>query len=144
METTILWCRSLSTGREFPVAQLSADTDTATNDLVSLTSTEKPEILVTTLTANEYKSGNEGLLNCEARINKELGRSDLRVAFLVRTEEMSPPAKGLSFREFKKRYKPALLFYRDLLTGSGEATVVREETEREFCASGGMLVRHEV
>ena len=36
----IAWCRSRSDGREFPIAQFSADTDMVTNGWASLTTAE--------------------------------------------------------------------------------------------------------
>jgi len=135
---TILWCRSSQTGKEFPIVQFSGDTDMATDGLVSLTSTSKPEVFVTTVTAEEYNADKKGTLKCEERVNRELSRIDLRVNFHVRIESASPPT-GTSFQEFRKLFKPPMLFYRDIFSESGEAAVVKEETVDSFRSSGGVL-----
>jgi len=137
---TINWCRSSTTGREFPVVVLSADTDMITAGLFSLTSVEKREVVIAELTADEYNSGKEGMINFENRINRELGRNDLRFTCIARVEE-SVKAKGLSFKSFTRSYKPPILYYRDIFDRSGEATVVRKETENAFVAAGGRILK---
>ena len=52
---TILWLESQATKKRFPIVQFSGDTDMATMGWESLTSTERPEIVVTQRTADEYR-----------------------------------------------------------------------------------------
>ena len=46
---TILWLQSQATSKRFPIVQFSGDTDMVTQGWVSLTSIERPEIVVTRL-----------------------------------------------------------------------------------------------
>lgn len=136
MDISILWCRSLTSGREFPIAQFSADTDMATDGWASLTSVKRPEVIVTMGQPEESGGDAPALQRLESRINEALHRTDLRAAALVRVQDT--PSTPMSFQEFRKVYRRPTLFFRDIFGGDGEAAVVREVTLEEFQKAGGV------
>ncbi|MDR3418745.1 MAG: hypothetical protein P4L83_21435 [Nevskia sp.] len=143
---TILWLKSESTGRQFLVVLFSADTDMATAGWVAFTSLEKHEIVVTELTAEEYRAtanGSSGYLQAEKRINAALGRTDLKCPWIVRAEDAGPGGKGLSFQEFRKVYRPPIIYYRDIFQSDAVDAVAQEVSRvslRQFEQAGGKLV----
>jgi hypothetical protein len=121
---TILWLKSRSTGRRFPVVLFSADTDMPTEGWVCLSSTRHAEVVVTQLTAAEYEAGGspaEAYAEVERRVNRALGRDDLKCSWVVRVEEMGPSGAGMSFQDFLKVYRPPKVWYRDIFDPAGEA-----------------------
>jgi hypothetical protein len=136
MDLSVLWCRS-KTGKDFPVGQLSADTDLVTNELVCLTSVDGAEIVVTKLTEHEYNS--DDMQACEQRVNKQLGRADLRIVPLAQVSGAGA-ATGKTFQTYLANYKSPTLFFRDILAGVGDAQVVREQTASEYKSAGGKIV----
>jgi hypothetical protein len=118
----ILWCRSAKTGRRFPLAQFSADVDYATEGMVSLTSIEKPEVVIAELTGEEMLMGNAGAGACEVRVNRRLGRTDLRIPSLLRVVGRDD------------------LYFSDILSGEGEARVVRKVSRAKFKKEGGSVL----
>ncbi|WP_322629468.1 hypothetical protein [Halothiobacillus sp.] len=140
---TILWLKSESTGKQFPVVLFSADTDMATAGWVTLTSIEKYEVVVSELTAEEYRAtanGSSGYLQVEKRINAALGRADLKCPWFVRAEESGPSGKNLSFQEFKKVYRPPAIYYRDIFQPDAVAVEVSRVSLSQFEQAGGKLV----
>lgn len=142
---TILWLTSESTGKRFPIAQFSGDTDMVTMGWVSLTSVENHDIVVTTLTDDELRdtmSASGGYLRLEARINALLGRTDLASCWL--TEVVEPTydvdIATLSFQEFRKLHRPPRLFYRDIYSPDGRASVEQEVSRRTFERQGGKVL----
>jgi len=140
---TILWLESHSTGRRFPTVLFSADTDMATAGWESLTSISRHEVVVTQLTAEEFRATARDpstYVQVENRVNATLGRDDLRVPWLVRVEERGPQGAGLSFQEFRKVYRPPRLLYRDILALDSLAEEQSRVSREEFEGSGGRLV----
>jgi hypothetical protein len=89
----------------------------ATQGWVALTSVEKNEVVVTQLTAEEFRAtarDTSGYLQAEKRINAELGGDDLRCPWFVRGVHSGPSARGLPFQEFRNVYRPPILYYRDI------------------------------
>lgn len=143
MEFSVIWVRSLTTAKEFPVAQFSGDTDMATDGFVSFTSIERPELILARLTSEEWSLQlPRGALAAEQRLNAELGRADLRACWLVRVEEAAAPSAA-TFQEFRRSYIPPATIHRDIYSPDGEAKVVREESAAEFLASGGAIFQQE-
>lgn len=133
---TILWLQSRATKQQFPTVLFSADTDAATDGWVSLTSVDRPEVVVTEATAEEYQAvmkGPEGHLLIEDRVNAALKRADLKCPWLVRVEEASPATQGHLHQEYPK------ILYRDILSPDSLAAIVRRTTRREFERSGGTV-----
>lgn len=144
MEFSVIWLRSLATAKEFPSAQFSGDTDMATDGFVSLTSVERPELILARLSSEEWSlQPPQGALSAEQRLNAELGRSDLRACWLVRVEEAAAPSAAATFQDFRRRHIPPVTIHRDIYSPDGEAEVVREESAAEFLASGGAIFQQQ-
>ena len=142
---TILWLESQATGRQFPTVLFSADTDMATVGWASLTSTVSPEIVVTQLTAEEFRAtANDpsSYTALERRINSALCRDDLRVPWLAQVIQRSSAA-GHSFQDFLRVYRPPRLLYRDILATDSLAEEVSRVPLTDFESSGGKLVAYE-
>jgi hypothetical protein len=138
MEISIVWCRSLSTGKEFPLASFSGDTDMETDGWASVTSIDRPEVIVTRTVSAEFRGDEPAQRHLQERLNGALGRTDLRAPHLVRVRE-NTELTGASFQEFRKHYHRPTLFYFDVIVGSGEAEAVREVSVEEFRSSGGLF-----
>lgn len=141
---TIIWLQSQSNGKLFPAAQFTADTDMATRGWVSLTSVERPEVVVTTFTVDEVQAAGGGeppYIDVEARVNAILGRHDLRVPWLESVERDERPAAGVSFQDFLKTYRPPRLLYRDIFTPGRFAEKASTESREQFERGGGVVTR---
>ena len=136
MELSILWLRSVTTGKEFPVVQFSGDTDMETGSVASLTSIERNEVVVAWL------NGNETTEEFERRVNTILSRNDLRATVLVRVENKGNLSLGSSsFQDFRKNYQSPTLYYNDVFSVGGEAIVSQKLTLSEFKSRGGRVTR---
>lgn len=99
----ILWLQSEATGRRFPVAQFSGDTDMTTDGWLSLTSINCNEIVVALMTAEEYwatAKGTAAYSEVERRINASLQRDDLRISWMDQATDRCASkgsSKGFSF-----------------------------------------------
>jgi len=132
---TILWLRSRSSGKRFPIAQFSADTDMATEGWISLSSLEQPEIVITQLTGPEFCAvETEGFREAEARVNSRLRRSDLRCSWFIRVEQNDHDASSTS----DSRLSPRLL-YRDIHSNGSVAETVATVSLAQFEFEGGTL-----
>lgn len=143
---TILWLTSEGTGKRFPAASFSADTDMVTTGRVSLTGVANHDIVVTTLTDDQLRdtmTDFDGYLRLEARINAQLARTDLVCCWLTAVEEPTYDVDiaTLSFQAFRKLHRPPQLFYRDIYTADGRATVEKEVSRRTFERQGGRVLR---
>jgi hypothetical protein len=137
---TILWLQSSTDMKPFPIVQFSADTDMSTQGWVSLSSTDRPEIVITQLTAEEYRNtinGTDAYLQLERRVNNVLDRTDLRCSWLVRVEQPEQSNQGTSFTVFGSGQLPKKLLYRDILSTDSVAEVVGQVTLAEFERNGG-------
>ncbi|UOB60542.1 hypothetical protein MRS60_31780 [Burkholderia pyrrocinia] len=140
---TIVWLQSNSSESEFPIVEFSADTDMATMGWVSLTSTVQPEIVVTQVTAEEFRAitdGTDGYLTVERRVNTALKRSDLKCSWLVYAEEAAPSVEGVSFQVFRNAYRSPQVSFRDILHSGSLAQEVRRTTRSEFEHNGGKVI----
>ena len=136
----VSWLRSKATGREFPIFVFSADTDMATNGLISFTSADGNELILSEVTSVEWSHGEAaGEEECRQRINLMLNRDDLRVIHLIRRE--SENRSGIDFADFRKNYKSPRLFYVDLFSSNGEAEQIRNEEVEAFLSRGGKIIR---
>jgi hypothetical protein len=131
-EFEIAWLRSRETGRRFPIAILSGDSDATTDGWLPLTSHDRPEIVIVRLESRESES--EAVL----RANQALGRTDLK-AVQLREVETQPEARGKSFQEFRHSHKPPRLTYADIYTSGGDAEVVEVVTSQAFLSTGGVV-----
>ncbi|AZQ55758.1 hypothetical protein [Burkholderia cenocepacia] len=140
---TIVWLQSNASAEQFPIVAFSADTDMATMGWVSLTSTDRPEIVVTQVTAEEFRAiaeGTDGYLAVEHRVNAALERSDLKCSWLARVEEAGSNVAGGSFQTFREAYRPPKLFFRDILHDDSLAQEVGRTTRSEFEHDGGKVI----
>ena len=138
---TILWLESKATGKRFPIALFSGDTDMLTWGWVSLTSITGQEIVVAQLTAGE-SNAEEPLRyqQLQSRINAALHRNDLRAVWLVCTQERNTPPAGISFQEFRMVYQPPRFFYRDIYKEDSLAEQVAEVPCHAFESGGGRVL----
>lgn len=117
----IQWLRSPHAKRSFPILVFCADVDSVTIGMHSLTSIERKEVVVTMLTTHEWRRYD--LLGIQKRVNRELGRSDLRCVEFIRCEDSREVYQDL----FDKRRR-AFSTYTQSLSG--------------FCKAGGAITRH--
>ena len=87
----VVWCQPTDGGAPFPVYVFGGDTDMATDGWVALTSMDRPEIVRTTLTDEEYRAYDSGGDACARRINTLLDREDLYYAEFLRYERGAAP-----------------------------------------------------
>jgi hypothetical protein len=142
----VLWLESVATGRRFPVAQFSADTDMVTTGWVSLTSINGNEIVAAMMTPDEWAATAQetaAYARVERRINAALRRDDLRVPWLVQLVDQNRDLVGLSFQDFSRAYRPPRILYRDILAPSAIAEVVAEQSLEDFEREGGKLIAYE-
>ena len=117
----IFLVRSPATQREYHLAIPSADCDYVTNGLLILASTEKEELSIVVATTEEYALGptQAGGKLCAERINKQEGRSDLRPSIINFDKD-----DGWAFYD---------------IFSKGAAELIREVTEKEYRAAGGVV-----
>lgn len=142
---SILWLKSEKTGKKFPAVQFSADTDMATTGWVSLTSPINHDLVVATMTDDEFNhatEGSSGYLLLEARVNMALERTDLRCTWLAAVVEPSYDIDiaTLSFQQFRKIARPPTLLYRDIYSDTTFATIESEVSRRDFEQKGGRFL----
>ncbi|KWO50059.1 hypothetical protein [Burkholderia territorii] len=140
---TIVWLQSDATKKRFPIVVFTADTDMATMGSVSLTSMERSEIVVTQLTGEEFSAVGKNRENyklVEQRINRELHRTDLACAWLIRVEESQPTGSGRTFQMFRETYQRPKLFYRDIFSENSLAEELSCTTLSEFEKDGGKVI----
>lgn len=142
---TILLLESKATGKRFPTALFSADTDIATMGWAFLTSIAGDEIVVAQMTAAELReTANDpsAFALYEDRINTALSRDDLRAPWLVKVVERSPSPADFSFKVFSRAYRPPRLLYRDILSPNSLAEEVARVSLQNFESSGGRPVAY--
>ncbi|WP_175049374.1 hypothetical protein [Paraburkholderia sediminicola] len=140
---TIVWLQSNTSAKQFPIVEFSADTDMATLGWVSLTSTDRPEIVVTQVTGEEFRAiadGTDGYMAVEHRVNAALKRSDFKCSWLARVEEVTPSGKGFSFQVFREGYRRPRMSFRDILHCDSLAQEVSRTTRSEFERNGGKVI----
>jgi hypothetical protein len=115
----IQWVRSHHANRNFPVLVFCADFVTV--GMESLTSTKRKEVVVTMYTAREWS--HHDLQGLQKRVNRELGRSDLRCVDLIRAEE-------------------SRLVYQDLFDKRRRAFATHTQSLNAFRKAGGVITRH--
>jgi hypothetical protein len=135
-EHIIYWLRSQQTGRRFPKVIMSADTDMATIGWTSLSSTDLPEVVITRCSVEEHSNAPR----LESRVNSALGRKDFRVVALLRSVDNNKALNGLSFQEFRQKFRPMTLYYTDILAGEGEAICEERVSDEEFISAGGKIL----
>jgi len=115
----IQWLRS-DTGKTFPEFVISGDTSMSTDGWASLTSAEKPEVIIGDLTTWEFSKG--GSQAFADRLNKQLDRNDLRRINWMPT----PGTNGKREQE-------------DIYLKGGQVQIGKKETPEEFLGNGGII-----
>lgn len=133
-EVSTLLCRSC--GKHAPYLTFIGDTDMVTNGLVSLSSIRRNEIVVAEGQGSELRD-REGAAIL-GRISAQLGRNDLRVVRLLRSEDMDAKA-GLSFQAFRGKYRPPSPIFSCPHCLTGEAEVEKRLSLAEYGQEGGEL-----
>lgn len=109
----------------FPVFTFVADTDMVTVGCVALTA------LGNQIALTEQRP-DETIDELEARVG--VGFKSVPVYYI---DTLITP--GLSFSEFRKRYKPPMPIY-SCITCGGDSNVVRKESKKEFLCYGTIIV----
>jgi hypothetical protein len=110
----------------------SGDTDMTTMGLISLSSIEKPEVVIA------YDRGTDEVSFAE-QLSASLNRNDLRLVPFLRAEQLGGVTPGTSFQEFRAAYREPRLLYRCPYCRSGEAVAVEEQSFTEFARGGGTI-----
>lgn len=128
----VTWLQSKQTGRRFPIAVLSGDTDSATDEWLPLTSVQHPEIVLVRLNPGERDD------DAESRPNRTLHRDDLRSVKLKEVKHQTR-ARGLSFHELRRIYQRPKLTYSDIYAPQGDAEPTESVTAEMFVRGGGIV-----
>lgn len=137
---TILQLCCQACNATFPHFLFSGEDDTKTAGLCSASTCKKNEIVVAEAEPVEWNTFEQaGAFEIEKRLARQLVRDDLRVLRLLRIEREDVAGTGISFRDFKKNHKPAVLVYSCACCRDGESRATEEKTVDEFQASGGRI-----
>ena len=135
-EVNVLWLKDAT--RTFPHAVFFGDTDTATEGWISFTAISGDEVVLASMTPEEWNTGAEGSRLTLMRVEEQLGRRDLVEIRLLRVDDDSGMGLTQAQRDSRK-HRQSLLVY-STLSGAGESKIVREEPLATFQSSGGKLV----
>ena len=137
----IIWLKSLKSNKTFPHLVFSADVDSMTTGMVSLTSNIENEIVISILNSKEYSSDKN--VEWVKRINSELNRNDLKYIKWIRSENCSQKKKLFeSYRNYWKRVKPYKNYYQDISDSAGESLQIDKESISDFIKNGGNIISH--
>lgn len=140
VEGAIKVLRCDSCGATFPHFVFFGEKDTDTDCLCSASSCERNEVVLVETESDEWGELQRSIaLTVERRLSALLGRNDLKVPQVLTAEKSSTPAAGMSFRDFRKAYKPPALIYTCICCESGKSRSIEEFTTRDFQQSGGVV-----
>lgn len=136
---TVVRLQCAACGATFPHFRFTGDTDSDTDGLYSATSCTANELVIAEATPSEWNEiGRGDGASAERNLAQQLGRTDLKIVHLLRVEDTNS-AKGLSFAEFQKVYKPPVLIYTCPCCANGESRELEELTVARFKKSGGKI-----
>ncbi|MFC4314273.1 hypothetical protein ACFPN2_34735 [Steroidobacter flavus] len=139
IDGTVVRLQCEACGAVFPYFRFTGDVDSDTDGLYSATSCTGNELVIAEATPSEWNEMGRGDgTSTEKNLAQQLGRTDLKIVHLVRVEDTNA-AKGLSFAEFQKVYKPPVLIYSCPCCADGESRAVEELTAARFKKSGGKI-----
>ena len=124
-------CRGLT-----PYLTFSGDTDMVTDGLAQLSSNVANEVVVAALKPSEFSDWSG--LELQDRINRQLGRDDLRYVRLIRAEA-APIKPGTSLKKFRNEWAPPVVVFSCPKCEGGEATEWRKDTPSAFKNGAGKL-----
>ncbi len=122
---------------EFPSFRFAGDTHAATTGLAAATSSSGNEVALAEMLPDEFRDQDFGLVRFATRISQALER-DFRAVSLIRVEDDNPNLKGLSFQDFRDRYRPLQLIFSCPRCG-GEAVEKESGSSTEFVSRGGSV-----
>lgn len=136
---TVVRLQCEACGAVFPHYGFTGETDADTDGLYSATSCAANELVIAEATPDEWNEmgRGDGTL-AERNLAQQLGRNDLKIVRLLRVEDTSS-AKGLSFAEFQKVYKPPVLIYSCACCPNGESRAIEELSVVRFKKCGGRI-----
>lgn len=138
---TVLRLRCQACGAVFPHFLFSGDEDIDTAGLCSASGCNQNEVVIVEAEPDEWNDfEGAGASAIEERLSQQFGRANLRVLRLLRVERETAPVAGLSFRDFKKGYKPPVLVYSCACCAEGESRAIEELTAGDFQRSGGQIL----
>lgn len=139
VDGTVAKLQCAACGAVFPLFTFTGETDSDTDGLYAATSCATNEVVLADATPSEWNGMGRGdSTSVEKKLAQQLARTDLKIVHLVRVEN-TISAKGLSFAEFQKVYKPPVLIYSCACCPNGESRVVEKLTVARFKKSGGKI-----
>ena len=138
---TVLRLRCESCKATFPHFLFSGEVDAGTMGLCSASSCDQNQVVLVEAEPSEW-SDFEGIAvsSIESRLASELARDDLRVPRLLKVERDESSPVGVSFRDFRKAYRPPVSVYSCACCRDGESRAVSEMSVDEFGKSGGRVL----
>jgi hypothetical protein len=137
IEGEVLKLRCSSCAAEFPSFRFSGENDTVTIGLAAVTSISGNEVALAEMMPDECGDQGFGLRRFAKRMSHVLGR-EFRAVPLVRAIDHNWNLKGLSFQEFRSRYRAPQLVFSCPQCG-GEALEKESRSSTEFVSEGGFL-----
>lgn len=140
VEGSVKLLRCQACGEKICIFSFAGDDDQQSDRLCSASTCGGSEVALAEATVKEWSDLVDSSANAlQVRMNRELGRDDLRVARFVRAESLSDAPAGTSFGEFRKNYRPSVLYFACPCCIGGEAVEVLEQSVAEFESGGGRL-----
>lgn len=138
---TVLRLRCQACGAVFPHFLFTGEEDGDTAGLCSASSCDQNEVVIAEAEPAEWNDFVlTGAMAIEKRLAQQLVRGDLKVLCLLRIEREESAAAGLSFRDFKKAYKPPVLVFSCACCADGESRAIEEIAVDDFQNSGGRIL----
>jgi hypothetical protein len=106
-------CRCDSCDAKMFTFSFSGENDLETDTLVSACRCNEELVIVTEATDDEWANlSANNVEKLEQRLDKEFGLSGLRVPEYLRAEGNEQTVSGVTFQDYMRAYKPAVLLYR--------------------------------
>jgi len=141
VEGTVMMLRCDSCGATFPHFSFAGDQDTDTAGLCSASSCDQNEVILVEADLSEWNDFEQrGASAIECRLAKQLGRNDLKILRMLGIEQENVPVGGVSFRDFRKAYKPPVIVYTCACCSDGKSRSVAELTIEDFQEKGGRIM----
>lgn len=136
----ILRCESCEA--KFPVFEHEIESDAQAIGLYSAALCNGKDLLLLELDPIEWNDARTGkLVRLPERLLIDASlRKDYRLTHILRVDFPVPQSDGLSFDEFRKKYRAPTVVYACPCCENGEARSISEVTAREFIESGGSIV----
>jgi hypothetical protein len=134
-------CRCDSCDAKIFEFSFAGENDLETDSLVSACRCNEALVVVTEATNDEWADLSANYVEkLEQRLEKEFGLTGLRVPECPRAEENKQAVSGVTFQDFLRDYKPAVLLYRCPCCSTGTTRSTARFSPREFEARGGKIL----